>query len=206
MENDTWKMENNNTMDDHIKKATEVIKKGGIVIFPTDTAFGIGCRIDNRESVEKLFSVRKRPTTQPMPILCNTIEMVEQHVTDIPKEVKERLMEGYWPGGLTIILPADLEKVPGLVRGGSLSVGVRIPKHDGVLSMITGAGVPILGPSANFHGEKTPYQLSDINPELIYLTDYIVPGGCTLCRESTVIDCTESPWKVIRQGAVKVEL
>lgn len=193
-------------MDEHIKKATEVIRSGGIVIFPTDTAFGIGCRIDRKETIEKLFSIRKRPATQPMPVLCNSLEMVSKYVLSIPEDAKEKLMEEYWPGGLTIILPANVEEVPAIVRGGAMTVGVRVPNHTVPLSIITSIGVPILGPSANFHGEKTPYQLSDINPELIYLTDYIVPGGCTVCRESTVIDCTESPWKILRQGAVKLEL
>lgn len=193
-------------MDEHIKKATEVIRQGGIVIFPTDTAFGIGCRIDKEASIEKLFSIRKRPATQPMPVLCNSLEMVGKYVLSIPEDAKEELMEEFWPGGLTVILPANEETVPPLVRGGAMTVGVRVPNHVVPLSIITAIGVPILGPSANFHGEPTPYQLSDINPELIYLSDYIVPGGCTICRESTVIDCTESPWKILRQGAVSLKL
>jgi len=132
--------------------------------------------------------------------------MAERYVSYIPEKVRKDLMEKYWPGGLTVILSANAEKVPELVRGGKMSVGVRIPNHDAPLSIIRALGFPILGPSANFHGEKTPYQLSEINPELVYLTDYIIPGGCTVCRESTVIDCTEVPWEIVRQGAVKVKI
>lgn len=193
-------------MQDHIKNAIEVLKNGGIVIYPTDTAFGIGCRIDDRKAIQKLFSIRKRPSTQAMPVLCNSVKMIEEYVTEIPEQVNEKLMAEYWPGAVTIVLPANTEKVPELVRGGSLTVGVRIPNHIVPLSLIAGVGVPILGSSANFHGQPTPYQFADVDPQLMYLADYIVPGVCDVARESTVVDTTVTPWKILRQGAISIDL
>lgn len=187
-----------------INKAVTILKEGGIIIFPTDTAFGIGCRIDNQEAVEKLFRIRKRPITKAPPVLFESIEMVQRYTESIPSEVEHTLMQQYWPGALTIILQAKLDKVPTLVRGGGVSIGTRIPDHDTVLSLIRGVGVPLIGTSANFHGESTPYDFSDLDQELLSLVDGAVEGTCKTKKVSTVVDCTVSPWKVLRQGAIQI--
>lgn len=194
-------------MNDEIKKAVEVLKKnGGIIIFPTDTAFGIGCRIDNEKAIERLFRIRKRPLSQASPVLVDSIEMAQDYLLPIPKDVLENLIKPYWPGALTIILHCIKEKVPELVRGGTSTLGVRIPNSQTALRIIKEVGVPILGPSANFHGEKTPYKFSDLDPELIKSADYVLKGECSACQASTVIDCSKKPWKILREGAIKIEL
>src|SRR3989344_5775452 len=101
-------------MNENIKKAVEVLKRGGIVIFPTDTAFGIGCVIDNAEAVEKLFKIRKRPLTQATPVLVDTVKMAQDFLQPIPGEVVDKLIEPYWPGALTIVLQSRIHKVPEL--------------------------------------------------------------------------------------------
>jgi L-threonylcarbamoyladenylate synthase len=189
--------------EEHIKKAVQILKEGGVVIFPTDTAFGIGCRVDDEEAVKKVFSIRKRPTTQAVPVLCSSVEMVKEYVTDFPEKVRS-LIDRYWPGALTVILPAQLEKTPSLVRGGGITIGTRIPNHASTLEMIRGLNVPIIGPSANFHGDPTPYEMADIDPRLYNLVDYIVPGVCSVKKESTVIDCSEEKFKIIRKGALDI--
>lgn len=193
-------------MELQIEKAAKVLKEGGIVIFPTDTAFGIGCRMDNEDSVERLFSIRKRPQSQAAPVLFNNIEVMKDCLLDIPKEVKEKLMDKYWPGALTIVLPCKTEKISRLVRGNSNTLGVRIPDNDITLSMIKKVGVGVLGPSANFYGEKTPYNFEDLDPELVSLVDFVVNGECKLKQTSTVVDCSVKPWQIIREGAVKLNL
>src|SRR6185369_7081565 len=104
-------------MNDQINKSINIIKQGGIVIFPTDTAFGIGCRVDNEESVKRLFEVRKRPPQQATPVLFDSIERVKEFVLPFSSDV-EALMEKHWPGALTIVIPCHKEKVPSFVRGG----------------------------------------------------------------------------------------
>lgn len=193
-------------MNIHFNKAKEIIKNGGIVIFPTDTAFGIGCRIDNNDAIQKLFSIRRRPATQAMPVLCASKEMVKQYVTHIPENVEKKIMDKYWPGAVTIILPANLQNVPSLVRGGGISVGVRVPNHEIPRALSTFIGVPILGSSANFHGDPTPYTFADINPQLISLADYSIPGTCSVKKESTVIDCSDEHWNIVRQGAIHLTI
>lgn len=192
-------------MDDYINKGVEILKSGGIVIFPTDTAFGMGCRIDDEKAVRRLFQIRKRPETQPTPVLVDTLGMAQKYLLPIPKEVIDTLIEPYWPGALTIVLPCDIEKVLKLVRGGGNTLGVRIPNHPTTRTLIRELGLPILGPSANFHGEKTPYETSDLDLKLLNMVDFIVKGECTIKRASTVIDCSKKPWEVVRKGAVYID-
>ncbi len=186
-----------------LQKAIEVARAGGIIIFPTDTAFGIGCRIDNREAVDRLFAIRRRPLAQPMPVLVDS-ETMALSFFDSPSDVVRRLIRMYWPGGLTIIAPCKKNMMYSPIRAGGETVGLRMPDHETILQIIKGVGVPILGPSANFHGDPTPYRFEDINPELVTLVDYVVPGECTLKQASTVVDCSVDPYKIIRQGAVKI--
>jgi len=188
-------------MNEVIKKAAEVVKQGGIIIYPTDTAFGIGCRIDKEDAIDKLFSIRERPINKATPVLFSSFEMVKEFVTTIPEDVIP-LLEKYWPGALTVILPADIQKVPSLVRGGGLGIGCRIPNHEIPLQIISSIGVPIIGTSANFAGGPTPYIMADIDPRLMSLVDLVVPGVTNVQKESTVIDCTQNPWKILRNGAV----
>lgn len=192
-------------MEKNIVQATQILKQGGIVIFPTDTTFVIGCRVDVEKAVERLFKIRKRPKTQPTSVLVDTVLMAQKYLKPISKEVVDKLIEPYWPGALTIVLPALIEKVPTLVRGGSNTLGVRIPNHQVIRAVIRKVGVGILGPSANFHREPTPYNLEDVNPKLLHLVDYILPGECSIKEASTVIDCSEEPWRAIREGPIKIK-
>lgn len=206
----------------HTKSQTEevikILKHGGIVIFPTDTAFAIGCRMDNEKAVRRLFEIRKRPMSQATPVLVNGLKMAESYLLPISRDVKEKLIDRYWPGALTIVLPCRKEKVPALVRGGSENLGVRMPNHPIALEIIKKVGVPILGPSANFHGDTTPFCFKDLDKELVKLVDFVVQGENCIKQPashvsqpagdagiaSTVIDCSIKPWKILRQGGVKI--
>jgi len=193
-------------MNDQIKEAIKFVRYGGIIIFPTDTAFGIGCRIDDEEAIKRLFEIRKRPETQATPVLVSGLEMAQEYLLPIPTDVSENLIKKYWPGALTIVLPCMIEKVPELVRGKGSNLGMRMPNHETALEIIKGVGVPLLGSSANFHGEATPYTFEDLDPELVKLVDYVVPGECSVKEASTVIDCSVNPWKVLRQGAITISI
>lgn len=184
--------------------AVKILKSGGIIIFPTDTAFGIGCRVDDKMAIERLFKLRRRPHEKATPVLVSSVEMAKEYVLDIPVDVEEKLIEKYWPGALTIVLKANEEKVPALVRGGGNTVGIRMPNNEIILSIIEKLGVPVLGPSANFHGEKTAYDFQDLDIELINLVDFVVGGSTTEKKASTVIDCTRYPWEILREGAVVI--
>lgn len=191
---------------DKIEKAVGILNQGGIVIFPTDTAFGIGCRMDKEKAVEKLFKLRRRPQNQPTPVLVANLEMAKKYVKEITDEVITRLINPYWPGALTIVFDCIISKVPKLVRGGGNTIGLRMPNNNLILALINKTGVPILGPSANFHGEKTPFSIKDLNPELVKLADFVLDGECLFNSASTVIDVTQIPWKILRQGELEIKI
>lgn len=190
----------------NLTKAIEVLNTGGIVIFPTDTAFGIGCRLDREESIRRLFAIRQRPISQAISLLVESIDMALRYWTTPLPHVVRRLIETYWPGGLTIVYECKIDATPLLVRGNSTTLGVRQPDHAVTLGLIKGVGVPILGPSANFHGQPTPYHFADLDPALVKLVDYVMPGECKTRQASTVVDCTISPPKILRQGSVNIKL
>ncbi len=189
---------------DKINQAINILNEGGIVIFPTDTAFGIGCRMDLGKSVRKLFKIRRRPRFQATPVLVDSIEMAEKYLVSPLSNIVRQMMEKHWPGGLTVIAKCQKEKVTPLVRGNGENLGVRIPDNMTTQELIKGVGVPILGPSANFHGNPTPFHIKDIDPHLIKLVDLVLDGECKNNLASTVVDFSVSPYRIIREGAVKL--
>lgn len=191
-------------MNEYIEKAVHVLNDGGIIIYPTDTAFGVGCRIDRPDSVDRLFRLRKRPRTQATPVLVASIDMALAYYLD-PSDIVRHLMKTYWPGALTIVSPCKKELIYSPIRGGGETVGLRMPACDAPLSIIQRVGVPILGPSANFHGKPTPYTFQDLDPSLLRLVDFVVPGQPISAMASTVVDCSVRPYRIIRQGAIRLE-
>lgn len=192
-------------MNNKLEKAVEILKNGGIVLLPTDTVFGICCRIDNNKALERLFAIKKRDVSQAVPILVSSTDMVKEYVLPFSQKVEE-LMEAYWPGGLTIIVKAKNEKVLPLVRGDKDTVGVRIPDMLSTFQVIEKLGVPIVGTSANFHGKPSVSKYKDLDPELVKLVDYVLEEDALGSMSSTVVDCSTDSWKVLREGAVKLEL
>jgi len=189
----------------NIEKAVEILKNGGIIIYPTDTAFGIGCSLNNEVSIRKLYKLLKRPEDMASPVLFDSIERVEEYVQIEPRV--RQLTNKYWPGPLTIILNCNREKVPSPVRDGGNTLGVRIADHKIPIEIIKRANVPILGTSANFHGGKTPFLFSELDKRLIKLVDFVVEGKTKGKRQtSTIVDCTKYPWKIIRQGQTLLDL
>jgi L-threonylcarbamoyladenylate synthase len=192
-------------MEKRLEQAVRILKEGGLIVFPTDTAFGVGCRMDNKRAVERLFKWRRRPKDKAVPVLVDSTAMAQKYLLPIPGQVKN-LMKKYWPGALTIVLPCQTEKVPNLVRAGGQTLGVRMPNHPIPLTIINAIDVPILGPSANFHGQPTPYNFEDLDKEFLKGVDFVIPGECLLKGVSTVVDCSVFPWKILRAGVIKLKL
>src|SRR3990167_4016665 len=194
-------------MKDNIKQAIKILKQGGIVIFPSDTTFVISCRMDNSKAVKKLFKIKKRSKNKAVLVLADSLKMAQEYTLPIGEDVKKKLIKKFWPGPLTIILKANLKKVESLVRGGKETLGVRIPHHKTSLFLVKEVGVPLLAPSANFQGEKTPFRFEDLNPDLILQVDLLLLGNTgSYKKPSTIIDCSVVPWKILRRGAIKLDL
>lgn len=190
-------------MENEIKKAIEILNRGGVIIFPTDTTFGIGCRIDREDAVEKLYRIKKRPSSQSSPVLVDTVKMARE-LADVSQEIIDKLIEPYWPGALTIVMKCKIDKIPILVRGGGNTIGLRIPADQTARSVIRGIGVGLIASSANFSGCPTPFRMEDLDREIVKLVDYVIPGETKFKKASTVIDCSKKPWKILRQGAIEI--
>ena len=193
-------------MKKDVEKAIEILKRCGIVIFPTDTVFGIGCRIDDEMAVEKLFKIKRKPEERVAPVLIDSIKMAQKYLEPIPKDVVKKLIKPYWPGGLTIVLRCIPDKVPVRLQGRSKTLGIRMPNYGSLLKIIEGVGAPIVGSSANSFGDEAPDKFSKINKKLISRVDFVLTGKCTKKVPSTVVDCTKKPWRILREGAVKLDL
>src|ERR1700704_4473306 len=111
------------------KEEIDVLEKGGVCIFPTDTAFALGCRIDRKAAIERVFTIKKRDIHKAVPILVDSIEMAERYVEHIDDEVKEKLLNVYWPGALTVIMKANLQTVSPLLTGGGDTVPLFFQQH-----------------------------------------------------------------------------
>lgn len=191
---------------EEIKKAVAILKSGGVGVFPTDTAYGVGCRIDNKSAVDWLFEVKKRPKDMAVPVLVNSVNMAKGYIDESFLDSFCELASQYWPGGLTIVVKVKKELIYVLVRGGGGTVGFRMADSQVVEGLIEGVGVPIIGTSANFYGKETAFSFEELNPEFIEIVDFVIKGECKLKKPSTVVDITSQPYKLIRKGAVEVKI
>lgn len=176
---------------DQIEKAIAVLKKGGIVIFPTDTVYGVGCRLDDKRAVDRIYQIKNTPKTQPFPFLVSTADQLRQYA-QVNKQA-ENLIKKYWPGALTIVLQS---------KKGKEKLGFRMPDSSLIKSLIDGVGEPIVGTSANFHRSNAPKSYEELDADFIKLADFVLKGECQLGMESTVVDATGNVPKILRQGAI----
>lgn len=187
------------------KQAIKTFKKGGIVVFPTETVFGVGCRMDDKKTVRRLIKIRRREEGKPFLVLVSSLEMAKKYWQKLPTEV-ESLAKKFWPGPLTIVFFCKKKLVPSEVRAEGETLGVRMPPYKIDLQIVEEVGVPILAPSANFAGEPTSYKFSDLNPGFLKKVDFVLKAPCGKFRKpSTVLDCTKKPWQVLREGAIRKE-
>lgn len=188
-----------------IKEAGEVIKKGGLVAFPTETVYGLGADALNSSAVEKIFKAKGRPQDNPLIVHVCDFESVVPLVKEIPL-VAQKLMRKFWPGPMTIILmKADV--IPDVTSAGLKSVGIRMPSNIIARKLIGYAKVPIAAPSANLSGKPSPTDVERCIEDLKGKVDYILGGEkCSVGVESTVIDCTQYPPCVLRPGGITLEM
>jgi L-threonylcarbamoyladenylate synthase len=178
----------------------EALKNGAVIIYPTDTIYGIGGNALQSSVVLRIFEVKKRPLELPVPVVVNSILMANDlaHVTDDAK----KLMKAFWPGPLTIILKRK-SIVPDEVTGGSSKVGIRIPNHLIPIKLMELTKFPLVATSANLHGQPGPIQIDEQLKKLGGNIDLIINTEETLRGvPSTVLDLTTKPLKLLRQGQI----
>lgn len=187
----------------NIKKAAGIIKKGGIVAFPTETVYGLGADALNPIAVSRIFEVKRRPFFDPIIVHIASLSGIEKLVTSFGGMAKS-LAERFWPGPLTLVLPKS-NNVPDIVTAGLATVAIRMPANKIAMDLITEAGVPIAAPSANPFGFISPTTAWHVKEHLSDV-DMILDGGkCELGIESTIIKIENSYPLVMRHGGLPLE-
>lgn len=191
-------------VEEELDDVIETLNNGGIVIFPTDTVYGMGCNCFNEKAIGRLFDIKKRPYYKPINILTDSYEKIEKVTTNI-NELEKKMIEKYMPGSLTIILKKN-EAVPAKLTGGLDTLGVRIPGDSIASEILKRLDYPLATTSANISGNPDGIKIEDFINDFDGDVDIIIDGGQTkLKKPSTIIQIEGKDIKVIRQGKTKVE-
>lgn len=187
-----------------VRDAAAILRRGGLLGIPTETVYGLGADALNEDAVSRIFLAKGRPQDNPLIIHVPDASWLESYCRDVPPAAYQ-LAERFWPGPLTMILPRR-DIVPLQTTGGLETVGVRCPNHPVTLAIIEAAGVPIAAPSGNTSGRPSPTTAAHMIEDMDGRIDGIVDGGpCTVGVESTIIDLTVTPPRLLRPGGLPLE-
>lgn len=190
--------------DEKIRQAAKIIKEGGIVVFPTETVYGIGTNGLDQNAIEKLYEVKKRPLDKPISLLVSDMEMVNQVAKDITK-IEQKLIEAFFPGPFTIILKKK-DIVPDILTSNGKTVGIRMPENKIARKLVEYAGIPIAAPSANISGKQSGTNLKDILKDFNENVDCFIDGGNSKLKiGSTIVKVENEMPKILRQGSISKE-
>jgi L-threonylcarbamoyladenylate synthase len=200
METQIIKAHNGQLSGKAYKIAMDVFQNGGVVVFPTDTVYGVGCGAFNVDGIKRIYELKGRHYNKPLPVLLGTSLQLDLVAKEIPRE-SEKLLAEFWPGPLTMVFktaPMGLA-----ASGGKDTIAVRVPDHGVVRSILDHMTIPLATTSANRSGHKSMKTGSDVKREFQGKVDLIIDGGeCAVGRESSVIDATHYPFTVLREAAI----
>jgi len=184
-----------------INLAATVLRDGGIVVFPTETVYGLGALADSKFGPHEIFEVKVRPADLPIPLLVETEDALDTWGSQVP-EYAHRLAREFWPGAVTLVVKAS-DRVPRDFRAPDGTIGLRSPDHEVVLELLAASGGPIFATSANTHGNPAPGTFDEVEPRIIAAADMVLDGGETEHQmASTVVLCTGAEPQIVREGAV----
>ena len=187
--------------DGDISYAAQLISEGKLVAVPTETVYGLSADGLCESAVEEIYEVKGRPETKPISLLVSGMETVEQFCENIPEEAYV-MAEKFWPGPLTMILRKN-SLVPDIVTAGGCTVGVRCPNHTLTLDLLKMCKKPLATPSANISGMPSPKCAKDVLSYFDGKIPCVIDGGeCSVGVESTIVDMTVRPFKMLRQGGL----
>lgn len=197
-----WK---NNVDESELNKIKEILDNDGVIIFPTDTVYGIACNCFSEKAIKKVFDIKKRPENKPINVLSNNLDKIKLVSKNI-SEKEEFLIDKYMPGALTIILDKN-EKVSDILTAGLDTIGVRIPKNNISLRILENVSYPLATTSANISGDSAGIKITDFLKEFDGVVDAIIDGGETDLKVASTIVRVESDnkLKIIREGTLKIK-
>jgi len=191
--------------DESLSRAGELIRAGGLVAFPTETVYGLGANALDADAVRRIFEAKGRPGDNPLIVHISRVDQLSPLITGAPSPAARALMDACWPGPMTLIFPKS-PAVPAEVTAGLDTVAVRFPVHPAARSLIEAARRPIAAPSANRSGRPSPTTAAHVLEDMDGRVPLILDGGaCAVGLESTVIDVTGDPPRILRPGGVTPE-
>jgi release factor glutamine methyltransferase len=197
----TYHIDSENPNAEVINLAATVLRDGGIVVFPTETVYGIGALADSKFGAQEIFEVKVRPLDMPLPWLVENEDALDTYGADIP-DYAHKLAQAFWPGPLSLVVKAS-ERVGKDFRAPDGTVALRSPDHEVVIELIQAAGGPIIATSANTHGHPAPGAYVDIEDRIVGAADLTLDCGETQHGQaSTVVMCTGAEPVVVREGAI----
>ncbi len=187
-----------------VELGVSVLKRGGLVAFPTDTVYGLGAGANIPQAVARVYQVKKRPSNMALPLLLADVSQISEVAEPVPAIVW-LLANKFLPGALTIVLYKS-GSVPDIVTAGGRTVAIRIPAHPVPVALARGLGTPVVGTSANLSGKPSALTADEVHSQFGDKVDLVIDGGrCSGGRESTIIDVTGEVPVVLREGAISVE-
>ncbi|MFQ5949799.1 MAG: L-threonylcarbamoyladenylate synthase [Nitrospiria bacterium] len=184
---------------------SEVIRKGGIVAFPTDTFYGLAVNPFDQDAVARLFKIKGRDRSKPVLLLIASADMLRPLVEEIPP-LAEKAIKRFWPGPLTLVFKGT-EHLPGLLMGGTGKIGIRLPDAKVAIRLIKKVGLPLTATSANRSGASSPMSASDVEAALGSDIDHILDDGETRSPiPSTVLDVTKPHLEILREGRIPIKM
>lgn len=186
-----------------LNKGIQILKRGGVIAFPTDTVYGLGADAFNPRAVERIYEIKKRPRHLPLPLLIGDVEQLAVLAVKPLPEIALFLARRFWPGGLTLVVPKAAH-LPGYL--GNINIAVRVPAHPICLALIQAINNPLIGTSANISGTPSMVTAGEVKQQLGNEVDLIIDGGrCPGGSESTVVDVTGTGAVILRHGIIPEE-
>lgn len=187
-----------------VRQALRFLEQGGVVALPTDTVYGLGARADDPAAAQKLFEVKLRPSTKPLPVLIPDAAALGRMSEQLPDSAM-RLAQAFWPGALTIVVPRT-DAVCSLVTAGEATVGLRVPDHPVALALLQACPFPLAVTSANISERSPASDAADVIREFTGKIEMIIDAGrCPGGVPSTVVDLSQGDLRILRAGAVTAE-
>lgn len=197
------KLEENEDLE-KIKVPAKIIKNGGIVVFPTETVYGIGVNGLDKQAIEKLYKIKKRPTDKPISLLVSDMQMIEYLAKDI-SDIEYRIMRAFFPGPLTIILKKK-EIIPDILTANKDTVGIRMPSDKVAQKLIEYVKSPIATTSANISGNLSGIEIKDIINDFGQNVDYYIDSGKSkIGTGSTIVEVINGIPHILRKGSITEE-
>lgn len=195
-----WK---NRIKDNELDEIVDIIKKDGIIVFPTETVYGIGGNALSENVIKKIYNIKKRPQEKALSILVKNKEEIQKYAY-INNKLEEKIIDNFMPGPITIILEKRKDKTP-LLTGDDDTIGIRIPDNIIIGKILERCNLPVVGPSANISGKPSSIKLEDIKPDFDGKVDVFIDGGeCIQNVSSTIVKVVDGKVKILREGSISI--